>query len=159
LSWAQGSNWSDAKTHQRVYEYAVEPTVLQSLPDHALLLVTRAAAGPDLRAVECDPTIITLPRVSTEPHKPAVPRAPSSVPSGARVAGAEHPAGETSQIGAASPGMPAWPVQQGERDRGEQPVYLPPADLPPPSREQWLRPDRSPSAPPSRPPPAGSAPG
>jgi hypothetical protein len=142
LSWAHGSNWSDAKTRQRVYEYAVEPTVLQNLPDHALLLVARAAVGPDLRAVECDPSIITLPRVSTQPLAPA---------------------GKAPGIGAATTpaaaGWPAWPGQQDDRDRGEQPVYLPPADLPPPSREQWLRPDRSPSTPPSRRPPAGSAPG
>ncbi|HEY3956089.1 MAG TPA: hypothetical protein VGM53_22190 [Streptosporangiaceae bacterium] len=142
LSWAHGSNWTDAKTRQRVYEYAVEPTVLQNLPDHALLLVARAAVGPDLRAVECDPSIITLPRVSTQPLVPAG-QAP----------------GIGAATGPATAGMPAWPGQQDERDRGEQPVYLPPADLPPPSREQWLRPDRSPSSPPSGRPPAGSAPG
>jgi hypothetical protein len=170
LSWAQGSNWTDAKTQQRVYEYAVEPTVLQSLPDHALLLVTRAATGPELRAVECDPTIITLPRVSTEPHRPAAVRVPASVPSaaaagqsagepgGAGAAGAEQPASETAQLGAAGPAMPGWPGR-ADRDREEQPAYLPPADLPPPSREQWLRPDRSPGTPPPRQPPNGSAPG
>ena len=31
-SWADGTNWSDAAATQRVYEYAVEPTVLQNLP-------------------------------------------------------------------------------------------------------------------------------
>jgi hypothetical protein len=156
-SWAHGTKWSDAKTHQRVYEYAVEPTVLQSLPDHALLLVTRAAAGPDLRAVECDPTIITLPRVSTQPHKPVAERAPASVPTRpvAERAG-EHTAGQAAQIGAASPAMPGWPDQRDDRDRVEQPAYLPPADLPPPSREQWQRPDRSAGPPPSNHPPAGS---
>jgi hypothetical protein len=171
LSWAQGSNWTDAKTRQRVYEYAVEPTVLQSLPDHALLLVTRAAAGPDLRAVECDPTIITLPRVSTEPLKPAAARIPASAPSGpaskrggpasehsgAASAGAERDAGQTAQIAAAQPAMPGWPGQQAGRERDEQPAYLPPADLPPPSREQWGRPERPASPPPSHQPPAGSA--
>lgn len=54
-------------TTQRVYEYAVEPTVLQSLPDHALLLMNRGTAGSDLQPVECDPAIVTLPRVSTPP--------------------------------------------------------------------------------------------
>jgi hypothetical protein len=152
-SWAQGSNWSDAQTRQRVYEYAVEPTVLQSLPDHALLLVTRAAAGPDLRAVECDPTIITLPRVSTEPLKPAAVSVPASVPSGV-AAGGEHPAEQTAQIGAAEPAMPGWPGLGG-RDHEERPAYLPPDELPPPSREQWLRPDRSSGSPQGQP-PAGS---
>jgi hypothetical protein len=31
-SWADGTNWSDATATQRVYEYAVEPAVLQNLP-------------------------------------------------------------------------------------------------------------------------------
>ena len=44
-SWAEGTNWSNAAASQRVYEYAVEPPVLQHLPDHALLLVTRGP-GP-----------------------------------------------------------------------------------------------------------------
>jgi hypothetical protein len=71
LSWADGTNWSEAAATQRVYEYAVEPTVLQNLPDHALLLTTRGPSGPALRAVECDPAITTLPGVSTRPLAPA----------------------------------------------------------------------------------------
>jgi hypothetical protein len=67
LSWAEGSNWSNAATSQRVYEYAVEPAALQHLPDHAVLLVTRGPAGPVLQSVECDPAIVTLPRVSAAP--------------------------------------------------------------------------------------------
>jgi hypothetical protein len=57
---SDGTNWSDAASLQRVYEYAVEPAVLQSLPDHALLLATRGPAGQRLRAVECDPAIGAL---------------------------------------------------------------------------------------------------
>jgi hypothetical protein len=67
LSWAEGSNWSNAATSQRVHEYAVEPAVLQHLPDHAVLLVTRGPAGPVLQSVECHPAIVTLPRVSAAP--------------------------------------------------------------------------------------------
>jgi hypothetical protein len=67
LSWAEGSSWSNAATSRRVYEYAVEPAVLQHLPDHAVLLVTRGAAGPVLQPAECDPAIVTLPRVSAAP--------------------------------------------------------------------------------------------
>jgi hypothetical protein len=59
-SWADGTNWSDAASLQRVYEYAVEPAVLQNLPDHALLLAARDPAGRRLRAVECDPAISAL---------------------------------------------------------------------------------------------------
>ena len=67
LSWADGTSWSDATARQRVYEYAVEPTVLQNLPDHALLLAARGPAGPGLQAVECDPAIATLPGVGARP--------------------------------------------------------------------------------------------
>jgi hypothetical protein len=70
MSWADGTSWSDSAGTQRVYEYAVEPAVLQSLPDRALLLAVRGPngwAGPRLRAVECDPAIVSLPRVSTRP--------------------------------------------------------------------------------------------
>jgi hypothetical protein len=83
LSWASGSNWSDSATTQRVYEYVVEPTVLQSLPDQALLLAVRGPAGPQLRAVECDPALVTLPGVSTRPLALA-PSARASAPPQAR---------------------------------------------------------------------------
>jgi hypothetical protein len=69
-SWADGTSWSDATSTQRVYEYAVEPTVLQNLPDHALLLAVRGPAGPRLQAVECDPAIATLSGVSVRPVAP-----------------------------------------------------------------------------------------
>jgi len=141
LSWAHGTNWSNAKASQRVYEYTVEPTVLQSLPDHALLLVNRAGPGPDLRPVECDPAIITLPRVSTKPLAP-VPEAAAAV-------------------GPAQPAAASWPVLPdpqaqpdphaqldpharpdplalpGQRTGPDQPAYLPTPELPPPSRDQW----------------------
>jgi hypothetical protein len=61
------TSWSQASTIQRVYEYAVEPTVLQDLPDNALLLIDRRDTGPQLQAVECDPQITTLPHVSLTP--------------------------------------------------------------------------------------------
>jgi hypothetical protein len=87
-SWATGTNWSTAAAAQRVYEYAVEPSVLQHLPDHALLLTVPGQAGPGLRAVECDPAIVTLPGVSTRPLTPipvpaqisAPPHAPAGLP-------------------------------------------------------------------------------
>ncbi|TMQ90194.1 hypothetical protein ETD83_36480, partial [Actinomadura soli] len=67
-AYAAGTNWSDADTTQRVYEYAVEPVTLQHLPDHALLLVESAPGGRrSLTPVECDPSIITLDRVITGP--------------------------------------------------------------------------------------------
>ncbi|TDE20832.1 hypothetical protein, partial [Actinomadura sp. 6K520] len=67
-AFAEGTNWSDADTTQRVYEYAVEPVTLQHLPDHALLLVVSApGGGRTITPVECDPAIITLDRVTTGP--------------------------------------------------------------------------------------------
>jgi hypothetical protein len=79
---SDGTSWSDAAATQRVYEYAVEPAVLQNLPDRALLLTVRGPSGSRLRAVECDPAIVALPGVSIRPL--AVPRARP---------GAEAPAG------------------------------------------------------------------
>lgn len=66
---ALGSNWSDAESRQRVHEYSVEPGELQQLPDHAMVLVQpkHGGNGPALVAVEFDPAIVTLPRVSMQP--------------------------------------------------------------------------------------------
>src|SRR5450756_2074245 len=62
---SDGASWSTAQSTQRVYEYAVEPVVLQHLPDGALLFPARGTASPGLLAVECDPQIITLPGAAT----------------------------------------------------------------------------------------------
>jgi hypothetical protein len=76
-SWsaADGTSWSDAQARQRAYEFAVEPTVLQNLPDHAMLLADRTGSALRLRAVECDPDIITLPGATADPPSP-----PGSIP-------------------------------------------------------------------------------
>ncbi|WP_395104284.1 hypothetical protein [Actinomadura sp. SCN-SB] len=67
-SYAEGTNWSDTDSTQRVYEYVIEPVTLQHLPDHALLLVESAPGGGRvLTPVECDPAIVTLDRVSLDP--------------------------------------------------------------------------------------------
>jgi hypothetical protein len=72
-SWSQadGTNWSEAEARQRVYEYAVEPTALQNLPEYALLLADRSGNALKLRAVECDPAITTLPEASAAPLPPS----------------------------------------------------------------------------------------
>jgi hypothetical protein len=90
-SGADGTSWSDATTTQRVYEYAVEPAVLQNLPDHALLLAAPGPAGPRLQAVECDPAIAALPGFSTRPL-------------------ATGPQTGIVQLPPAQPGRQAWPV-------------------------------------------------
>lgn len=64
---AQGTNWSNATSEQRVYEYAVEPRTIQDLPDYAMLLVASHPSGPVLSAVECNPEISLLPRLTMEP--------------------------------------------------------------------------------------------
>jgi hypothetical protein len=64
---AEGTNWSDASMAERVYEHTVEPRTLQDLPDYALLVRRGAGAEPALQAVECNPEIITLPRVTMDP--------------------------------------------------------------------------------------------
>ncbi|HZN18119.1 MAG TPA: hypothetical protein VFB84_08035 [Micromonosporaceae bacterium] len=67
---AQQIGWNEAESSQRVYEYTVEPTTFQGLPDHALLLVEHTARGPAVKAVECNPGLVLLPGVSTEPLPP-----------------------------------------------------------------------------------------
>lgn len=76
-----GTSWSDAQATQRVYEYQVEPAVLQNLPDNALLLVTRAAST-GMQPVECHPAIVTLPGVSMTPLPSGVVRPLEALESG-----------------------------------------------------------------------------
>jgi hypothetical protein len=66
-SYAVGTNWTESTGKERVYEYAVEPQTLQGLPDYAMLLVQSQRGGPVLAAVECNPDIVTLPRVTMGP--------------------------------------------------------------------------------------------
>jgi hypothetical protein len=66
-SLSEGRSRSEAETTQRVYEYAVEPRALQDLPDHAMLIVQQHDDGAVVRAVEVNPEIATLPRMSMDP--------------------------------------------------------------------------------------------
>src|SRR5262249_21247290 len=77
---ADGTSWSDAQTRQRAYEYAIEPTALQNLAECALLLADRTSGILTMRAVECDPAIITMPGASTDPLPPPGTLAYSSGP-------------------------------------------------------------------------------
>jgi hypothetical protein len=111
-SWSQadGTSWSGARASQRVYEYAVEPTTLQGLPDYALLVADRS--GPDLRlrAVECDPEIAGLPGVGSGPLPP---------PSAIRRRSVEH-----------ADVVPEHPVPDDAMlDRGGQPALDQPPSL------------------------------
>ncbi|TYB38430.1 hypothetical protein [Actinomadura chibensis] len=137
-AYAEGTNWSDADTTQRVYEYAVEPVTLQHLPDHALLLVESApGGGRTLTAVECDPAIITLERVSTAPlpdaPRPAI-AAPGAAPEVARPAAPRWAAPSDRQW--AAPPSPPPPRPPLTTEQGPPPGYRsgprPPADGGPP---------------------------
>jgi hypothetical protein len=98
MSWTDGTSWSDAVNVQRVYEYVVEPGVLQNLPENALLVAGQSGTG--LRAVECHPAIITMSGVSTRPFGPMPERG-------------QAPVG----------GAPEWPQIQ---PRQHQPQWAPP---------------------------------
>jgi hypothetical protein len=80
---ADGTNWSDASAEQRVYEYAVEPSTLQHLPDYAMLMVSRQADGTSVQPVECNPDIVSMPRLAMEPlpYEPV----PEALPAAAEV--------------------------------------------------------------------------
>jgi hypothetical protein len=112
-SWAESTNWSNAAASQRVYEYTVEPAVLQNLPDQALLLVTRGSGGPVLTSVECDPAIVTLPRVSNAPLPD-----PAEVQLPARSASAAAPLPELARPEPARPGLagPGVTLDQAGRE-------------------------------------------
>jgi hypothetical protein len=65
---AHETAWSYAEMRQRVHELFVEPTHLQALPPTAFILVQHVADRPVLAvAADCNPDLLTLPRVSTEP--------------------------------------------------------------------------------------------
>jgi len=120
-SHALGSNWSDAASAQRVYEYAIEPTTLQHLPDYAMLLVTAGPGGqPQFAAVECNPEIVTLPRVSTDPL-PDVPRRTLPHPALPEHAGWQSGAPQR---------YPAGPYRPGGGARAPAPMPAPPRVLP-----------------------------
>jgi hypothetical protein len=153
-AYAEGTNWSDADTTQRVYEYAVEPVALQHLPDHALLLVESApGGGRKLSPVECDPAIVTLDRVATGPlpeppppsHAIAAEGAPASSPQWVVAPPAVEP--PRTQL-PYTPGPP--PGQHTGPRPGEQ--RQPPPGYGPPPTQSPPRPQRPDDQPPQQPP-------
>ena len=112
---SDGMSWSTAQSTQRVYEYAVEPAVLQHLPDGALLLPARGTASPGLLAVECDPQIITLPGAAASlapAGDPAITR-PAAEPGGRPELAPPHPQPASKPWrGSPADSAPAWPPQR-----------------------------------------------
>ncbi len=51
-------------THQRVYEYSVEPTTLQTLPPTAFILVEATASGRRVVAGDANPAIVLLDKIA-----------------------------------------------------------------------------------------------
>jgi hypothetical protein len=112
---SDGESWSTSQSTQRVYEYAVEPVVLQHLPDGALLFPARGTADRDLLAVECDPQIITLPGVAASlapSDEPAITR-PAAGPDGQpELAAPRHQPASQLWRGSPADAAPAWPPQR-----------------------------------------------
>jgi hypothetical protein len=123
---SEGANWSDIRTTERVYEYTVEPTVLQSLPDNALLLINRNTSA-SLQPVECDPAIVTFPNLTTRPHAP-VPVPPLSPD---QTAAPVPPAGQP--VLTPPRPQPRWPAQPAD----DQPRPVQPPRRQPRSTPWW----------------------
>ena len=100
---SDGMSWSTAQNAQRVYEYAVEPAVLQNLPGNTLLLPARGTADPGLLAVECDPQIIAQPGVAASLVPPGNQSHPAAIRPAAKPDGWPE---------LASPSQPPWPSLQ-----------------------------------------------
>jgi hypothetical protein len=66
-SQAAGVNWSEAVGTQRTYEYRVEPSAIQGLPDYAMLLVQPGPSGPTFKIVDVNPDIATRPDATLQP--------------------------------------------------------------------------------------------
>lgn len=84
-NWSTAHSVNDSTTEQRVYEFSVEPTVLQSLPSTAFVFVTGGAGGRQALVGDCNPAIALLDRVSELPlalYK--YPTAELTAPAGAR---------------------------------------------------------------------------
>jgi hypothetical protein len=65
---ATGTSTSESPGQQRVYELAVEPRLLQTLPETAFLFVDSVHdLGPRAKLGDCNPDILSLPNVSPEP--------------------------------------------------------------------------------------------
>ena len=67
-SLAEAVSAQDGMTLARVYEFALEPTEIQSLAPTALFLVEHSAAGRRVVLADCNPGILLLDRVSATPR-------------------------------------------------------------------------------------------
>jgi hypothetical protein len=71
-NWSRAESKNDTETQQRVYEYSVEPTVIQTLPDTAFIFVSGAEAGASGRPLlggDCNSAIALQRGVSDVPYE------------------------------------------------------------------------------------------
>jgi hypothetical protein len=133
---SQGASWSTAHSTQRVYEYAVEPAVLQNLPANALLLPGHSTAGPGLLAVECDPQLVTLPGAAAALAQPGRPASASQPATPGDRPGLDPPRQPPARQPRQDPALAAFP----RRPRGGQHragPRRPDGQAPPSGRHYW----------------------
>lgn len=117
---AEGDNWAETTTRQRVFEHQVQPRSLQQLPDYALVLVEHRPGGTTVRTVEVNPEIAQLTDPAAGPSRPGVDPGMISVSQYRATAGRPAPGPElenTSEI--ALPGPTRAPVE-GPQRQGRQ---------------------------------------
>jgi hypothetical protein len=91
-TWSRTVNWSttntvtDGATVSRVYEFAIEPVQIQSMPVTAFIFVGTTHGGRHVAAGDCNPGIALLDRVASVAGNPNAPiTAADSAAAGARV--------------------------------------------------------------------------
>lgn len=68
---SEGTSEQEAETMARVYEFTVEPTQLQSLPQTAFFFIESSHEGRSVRLGDCNPGILTFDRVARDPRSGA----------------------------------------------------------------------------------------
>jgi hypothetical protein len=154
---------TDGATYQRVYEFDVEPTVVQSLPATAFILVAGADGTQRVRFGDCNPGVVLLPQTAPFPRVPGAPpwAGPSQRPMGPgdqTAPSAPLPPPPHAPSRPALPPPPPTPYQRPPPPAqvlpprpsdpppwAYSPQPLPPAPPPPPPRPHELPPPRPPS--------------
>jgi hypothetical protein len=73
VSSGTSSSVSDSVSRQRVYEFVVEPTALQSLPENLFIFIDPSRRGPRARIGSCDPMLLALPITQDRPVEDPAP--------------------------------------------------------------------------------------
>lgn len=70
-SFSEATSEQESETAARVYEFTVEPTELQSLPQTAFFFIESSRDGRSVRLGDCNPGILSFDRVADEPRPDA----------------------------------------------------------------------------------------